>query len=158
MGHGGASSRPTCIARAMARAPQAQAHSACSPGGPAHACRRMQLNAACAACAHLCGSGQPAPLDPSRRETVAAAAVASFPAGTSLSCNLRAYLRACVHACDCGHVARCGGQQVDSEQTNSALGLGVALDRDCSVKAAGGWLVQILPFCSEVGGWCSGGS
>lgn len=38
---------------------------------------------------------------------------------------------------------------VDSEQTNSALGLGVALDRDCSVKSAGGWLVQILPFCSE---------
>lgn len=39
--------------------------------------------------------------------------------------------------------------QVDSEQTNSALGLGVALDRDCNVKAAGGWMVQILPFCSE---------
>ncbi|PNW70318.1 hypothetical protein CHLRE_17g715000v5 [Chlamydomonas reinhardtii] len=38
---------------------------------------------------------------------------------------------------------------VDSEQTNSALGLGVALDRDCNVKSAGGWLVQILPFCSE---------
>lgn len=39
--------------------------------------------------------------------------------------------------------------QVDSEQTNSALGLGVSLDRDCNVKSAGGWLVQILPFCSE---------
>ncbi|GLC33131.1 hypothetical protein PLESTB_000367000 [Pleodorina starrii] len=38
---------------------------------------------------------------------------------------------------------------VDSEQTNSALGLGVSLDRDCNVKSAGGWLVQILPFCSE---------
>ncbi|EFJ46221.1 hypothetical protein VOLCADRAFT_62890 [Volvox carteri f. nagariensis] len=38
---------------------------------------------------------------------------------------------------------------VDSEQTNSALGLGVSLDRDCRVKSAGGWLVQILPFCSE---------
>ncbi|KXZ51013.1 hypothetical protein GPECTOR_14g254 [Gonium pectorale] len=38
---------------------------------------------------------------------------------------------------------------VDSEQTNSAIGLGVSLDRDCNVKSAGGWLVQILPFCSE---------
>jgi molecular chaperone Hsp33 len=38
---------------------------------------------------------------------------------------------------------------VDSEQTNSALGLGVSLNRDCSVKSAGGFLVQILPFCSE---------
>ncbi|KAG2493784.1 hypothetical protein HYH03_008004 [Edaphochlamys debaryana] len=38
---------------------------------------------------------------------------------------------------------------VDSEQTNSALGLGVSLDRHCNVKSAGGWLVQILPFCSE---------
>lgn len=39
--------------------------------------------------------------------------------------------------------------QVDSEQVNSALGLGVSIDRDCSVKSAGGFLVQILPFCSE---------
>lgn len=38
---------------------------------------------------------------------------------------------------------------MDSEQTNSALGLGVSLDRNCEVKSAGGWLVQILPFCSE---------
>ena len=38
---------------------------------------------------------------------------------------------------------------VDSEQTNSALGLGVSLNRDCSVRSAGGFLVQILPFCSE---------
>ncbi|MEW5300095.1 MAG: hypothetical protein WDW36_003050 [Sanguina aurantia] len=38
---------------------------------------------------------------------------------------------------------------VDSEQTNSALGLGVSLSRDCSVQSAGGFLVQVLPFCSE---------
>mmetsp|Transcript_14448 Transcript_14448/g.31295 ORF Transcript_14448/g.31295 Transcript_14448/m.31295 type:complete len:333 (+) Transcript_14448:52-1050(+) len=38
---------------------------------------------------------------------------------------------------------------VDSEQTNSALGLGVCLNRDCSLKSAGGFLVQVLPFCSE---------
>lgn len=30
----------------------------------------------------------------------------------------------------------------DSEQSNSALGLGVALGRDCRVKSAGGFLVQ----------------
>ena len=33
--------------------------------------------------------------------------------------------------------------QVESEQTNSALALGVALGRDCQVKAAGGFLVQV---------------
>ncbi|KAL6759151.1 heat shock protein Hsp33 [Haematococcus lacustris] len=38
---------------------------------------------------------------------------------------------------------------VDSEQTNSALGLGVSLNRDCSVRSAGGFLVQVLPFCSD---------
>ncbi|GFR50554.1 hypothetical protein Agub_g12828 [Astrephomene gubernaculifera] len=38
---------------------------------------------------------------------------------------------------------------VDSEQTNSALGLGVSLDRECRVKSAGGWMIQVLPFCSE---------
>lgn len=38
---------------------------------------------------------------------------------------------------------------VDSEQTNSALGLGVSINRDCSVKSAGGFLIQVLPFCSE---------
>lgn len=37
----------------------------------------------------------------------------------------------------------------ESEQTNSALALGVAIDRDCNVAAAGGYLVQVLPFCSE---------
>jgi molecular chaperone Hsp33 len=37
----------------------------------------------------------------------------------------------------------------ESEQTNSALALGVAINRDCSVNAAGGYLVQILPFCSD---------
>ncbi|KAI8470549.1 MAG: heat shock protein Hsp33 [Monoraphidium minutum] len=37
----------------------------------------------------------------------------------------------------------------ESEQTNSALALGVAINRDCSVSAAGGYLVQVLPFCSE---------
>ncbi len=38
---------------------------------------------------------------------------------------------------------------VDSEQTNSALGLGVSINRDASVKAAGGFLIQVLPFASE---------
>ncbi len=32
---------------------------------------------------------------------------------------------------------------MDSEQTNSALGLGVSINRDCSVKSAGGFLVQV---------------
>jgi hypothetical protein len=32
---------------------------------------------------------------------------------------------------------------VDSEQTNSALALGVCINRDCSVKSAGGYLVQV---------------
>lgn len=31
----------------------------------------------------------------------------------------------------------------ESEQTNSALALGVAINRDCSVNAAGGYLVQV---------------
>jgi molecular chaperone Hsp33 len=31
----------------------------------------------------------------------------------------------------------------ESEQTNSALALGVAINRDCSVSAAGGYLVQV---------------
>eukprot|EP00199_Chlamydomonas_sp_CCMP681_P006711 CAMPEP_0119109012 /NCGR_PEP_ID=MMETSP1180-20130426/16775_1 /TAXON_ID=3052 ORGANISM="Chlamydomonas cf sp, Strain CCMP681" /NCGR_SAMPLE_ID=MMETSP1180 /ASSEMBLY_ACC=CAM_ASM_000741 /LENGTH=282 /DNA_ID=CAMNT_0007094705 /DNA_START=175 /DNA_END=1023 /DNA_ORIENTATION=+ len=38
---------------------------------------------------------------------------------------------------------------VDSEQTNSALALGVSINKDCSVRSAGGFLVQILPFCSD---------
>uniref|UniRef100_A0A7S0S3N7 Uncharacterized protein n=1 Tax=Chlamydomonas leiostraca TaxID=1034604 RepID=A0A7S0S3N7_9CHLO len=37
----------------------------------------------------------------------------------------------------------------DSEQTNSALALGVLLDREAAVKHAGGFMVQVLPFCSE---------
>jgi molecular chaperone Hsp33 len=36
-----------------------------------------------------------------------------------------------------------------SEQTNCALALGVSLDRDGRVSAAGGFLVQVLPFCPE---------
>lgn len=32
---------------------------------------------------------------------------------------------------------------VDSEQTNSALGLGVSIARDASVRAAGGFLLQV---------------
>ena len=32
---------------------------------------------------------------------------------------------------------------VDSEQTNTALGLGVSLNRDCQVTAAGGFMVQV---------------
>ncbi|KAG1675967.1 hypothetical protein FOA52_014211 [Chlamydomonas sp. UWO 241] len=38
---------------------------------------------------------------------------------------------------------------VESEQTNSAIGLGVSINRDCSIQAAGGFLVQVLPFCTE---------
>lgn len=38
---------------------------------------------------------------------------------------------------------------VDSEQTNSALGLGVSINRDAGIRAAGGFLVQVLPFASE---------
>ncbi|KAF5841293.1 Hsp33 protein-domain-containing protein [Dunaliella salina] len=38
---------------------------------------------------------------------------------------------------------------VDSEQTNTALGLGVSLNREAQVKSAGGFLISILPFCSE---------
>lgn len=37
----------------------------------------------------------------------------------------------------------------DSEQTNSAIALGVSINRDTSVRAAGGFLVQVLPFASE---------
>jgi molecular chaperone Hsp33 len=36
---------------------------------------------------------------------------------------------------------------VDSEQTNTALGLGVSLDRDAQVKSAGGFLISV-GFCS----------
>ena len=31
----------------------------------------------------------------------------------------------------------------DSEQTNSALGLGVSINRDASIRSAGGFLIQV---------------
>ena len=37
----------------------------------------------------------------------------------------------------------------ESDQIASALGLGVSIDRSLSVRAAGGWLVQALPFASD---------
>lgn len=36
-----------------------------------------------------------------------------------------------------------------SEQVNTAIGLGVTLNKDGSVQSAQGFLVQVLPFCSE---------
>eukprot|EP00468_Gymnochlora_sp_CCMP2014_P008581 CAMPEP_0167749186 /NCGR_PEP_ID=MMETSP0110_2-20121227/5259_1 /TAXON_ID=629695 /ORGANISM="Gymnochlora sp., Strain CCMP2014" /LENGTH=285 /DNA_ID=CAMNT_0007634295 /DNA_START=355 /DNA_END=1212 /DNA_ORIENTATION=+ len=36
-----------------------------------------------------------------------------------------------------------------SEQSSSAIGLGVVLDTDGSVKKAGGWHIQVLPMASE---------
>ena len=36
-------------------------------------------------------------------------------------------------------------RQAESEQTNSALALGVAINRDLQVVAAGGYLVQVRP-------------
>ena len=36
-----------------------------------------------------------------------------------------------------------------SAQVASAIGLGVSIGRDLAVEAAGGWLVQMLPFCSD---------
>ncbi|KAK9831184.1 hypothetical protein WJX74_006538 [Apatococcus lobatus] len=38
---------------------------------------------------------------------------------------------------------------VESEQSNSALGLGVSIHKDASVRAAGGFLIQVLPNASE---------
>ena len=32
---------------------------------------------------------------------------------------------------------------MDSEQTNTALGLGVSLDRDAQVKSAGGFMISV---------------
>ncbi|CAL8468269.1 g7809 [Coccomyxa elongata] len=37
----------------------------------------------------------------------------------------------------------------ESEQVNCALALGVSINRDLSVRAAGGYLLQVLPFASE---------
>jgi molecular chaperone Hsp33 len=37
----------------------------------------------------------------------------------------------------------------DSEQTNSAVSVGVQLDRDLTVVGAGGYMVQVLPFASD---------
>lgn len=37
----------------------------------------------------------------------------------------------------------------DSEQTQSALGLGVSVGRDLKIDAAGGFLIQVLPFAED---------
>jgi molecular chaperone Hsp33 len=37
----------------------------------------------------------------------------------------------------------------DSEQVNSAVAVGVSLDRDLNVRSAGGYMVQVLPFASD---------
>ena len=36
-----------------------------------------------------------------------------------------------------------------SEQTPSAVGLGVKVDRDCSVMQSGGFIIQLMPFAEE---------
>jgi molecular chaperone Hsp33 len=38
---------------------------------------------------------------------------------------------------------------LESEQTQCAMGLGVSIGRDLEVNAAGGFLVQVLPFAEE---------
>eukprot|EP01018_Ginkgo_biloba_P003109 Gb_13347 [translate_table: standard] len=37
----------------------------------------------------------------------------------------------------------------DSEQMNTAIGIGVTFTREATVQSAHGFLVQVLPFCSE---------
>jgi len=41
------------------------------------------------------------------------------------------------------------GYLSESEQVGSAIAVGVAIDRECEVIAAGGFMVQILPFASD---------
>jgi len=41
------------------------------------------------------------------------------------------------------------GYLQESEQVGSAIAVGVSINRDCEVIAAGGFMVQILPFASE---------
>lgn len=35
----------------------------------------------------------------------------------------------------------------ESEQVNSAIALGVSINRDAHIRAAGGYLLQVLPPC-----------
>lgn len=51
----------------------------------------------------------------------------------------------------CHGVSVCHSQ-AESEQTNSALALGVCIDRQLQVKSAGGYLVQVRGD-DGVGGW-----
>ena len=37
----------------------------------------------------------------------------------------------------------------ESEQVNSAIAVGVSLDRDLNIRSAGGYMVQVLPFASD---------
>ena len=39
--------------------------------------------------------------------------------------------------------------QAESEQTNSALALGVCIDRELNIKSAGGYLVQVRDGVSD---------